>query len=140
MLRPAPLPKSGMPRKRPFGAVTCRCERLAFRQRIADQNIGSRTHAAADQHRLTDAPQCLGKAGVTGSKSSRGPLAVNIQFAFLAIHDVLFDFASIVRAVELQLQVAAWKEIHENPPSVVANDFAIGQRTIDHRTHGAEIA
>ena len=62
------------------------------------------------------------------------------QFASLAADQVRFDLAGVVRNVEQQRQLAIGKEMPEDAPRIVAEDFAIGEGAVHRRPHGAEIA
>ena len=88
-------------------------ERFLFCRGDPNQNIGTSIHAVADEHWLTDGPQCLRKARVTGAESPSGPLAVNLR-SRCSRSQCVFRVWGIVRDVEQELQIADWKEMREN--------------------------
>ena len=45
-----------------------------------------------------------------------------------------------MRDIEQQAQIAIGKKVTENAPGVMAEDFAVGERAIDRRPHGAQVA
>ena len=139
-LAPAPLPERGMAGHRAAGAVACRREGLLLGRRLAHQDVRAGPHAAADQHRLSDRTQRLGKRLVTGSEGAGRAFAMNEQITVLSIDRMPFDLAGIVRDVEQQAQITVGKEVAENAPRVVAEDFAIGERAVDRGPHRAEVA
>ena len=74
------------------------------------------------------------------SEGSRRTFAMNKKVAALASHRVGFELARVVRDIEKKSQLVAGKKVVKHAPCVVAENFAVGQRTIDGRAHGSEIA
>jgi hypothetical protein len=116
--------------ERPAGAMTRRGERFRFARRFADENVGTRPHAAADENRLADRKQVRGQAFVTGPKGSRRAFAVNEQFPPLSVDDMRFHLAGIVRNIEQEAQIAVREEVRQDAAGVMAKDFAVCQRAI----------
>jgi hypothetical protein len=65
---------------------------------------------------------------------------MNEEFTPLSVGHMHLDLAHIVRDVEKETRVASWKEVLGNAPRVVTKNLSIGERAIDRRAHGAEIA
>ena len=65
---------------------------------------------------------------------------MNEQVMALSLDQVRFHLAGIVRDIEQEGQVVAGKKVAENATCVVTEDFTIGQRTIDCRSHRAQVA
>ena len=77
---------------------------------------------------------------MAGAKGPGRALAMNEEFLALSVDDVHFDLTRIVRDIEKQAQVATRKEMSEDVPRGVTEDFAVGERTIHRRAHGTKIA
>ena len=68
------------------------------------------------------------------------PLPVDVELAGVAGHDVRFQLAGVVRYVVDEVEAAAGHHVGEHLAGEVGDHLAVGQRTIDRRAHGAEIA
>ena len=65
---------------------------------------------------------------------------MNVKFLQRAADDMRLFLASIVRDIEEKWQWRVREEAGKNLTRKVADDLAIGERTIDTCAHGAEIA
>src|SRR4029450_126741 len=139
-LAPAPLLERGVPRQGATCAMARRAEGFRLASRQADEDVRTRAHAAADEYRLAGGAKRFRQAGMTRSERARCALAVNEQLLRLAVDAVEFDLARVVGDVEQQVERSVRKEAPDDPACVMAENFPIGERAIDRRTHGAEIA
>jgi hypothetical protein len=67
---------------------------------------------------------------MAGAKGPGRALAMNKEFPPLSVDDVHLDLTRIVRDIEKQAQVAIRKEMSEDAPRAVTEDFAVGERAI----------
>ena len=86
------------------GAMTGGAERQRFVFRGADKNVGAGAHRTADQHRLAHGTKLSGNVGMTGTEGARGALAVHVELAPPAVHDMFLYLAGVVRHVVKQGQ------------------------------------
>ena len=75
-----------------------------------------------------------------GTEGPGRSLAMNEQLAPLVLDTMCLDLAGVVGDVEKEVEQAVREEVAEDLPGVVAYNLAVGQRAVDARPHGAEIA
>lgn len=92
----------------------------------SDENVGARTHAAADQHRLAIRAQLFRQARMPRPEGTRRPLAVDVELARLTLDEVCLDLACVVRNIEQEWQVSMREEARKHLSRQVANDLPVG--------------
>ncbi len=73
------------------------------------------------------------------TEGARRALAVHVELAPLAVHDMLLDLAGVVRDVVKQRQARFRDDLREGLAHEMREDLPVGQRAVDRRAHGAEI-
>src|SRR5512139_663454 len=139
-LPPAPLLERGVAGHGAAGAVTGGRKGLLLARCLPGQDVRARPHAAPDEHRLADRTKRGGQAFMAGTEGPRCAFAMHEKQAVLAVDLVRLDLAGVVRHVEQQAQVSVRKVMREDAPHDVSEDLAVGERAVDRRTHGTEIA
>lgn len=64
---------------------------------------------------------------------------MNEEFALASVDRMPLNLAGVVRDIKQKLQVATGEEVGKNPACVMAENFAVGQRTVNCCAHCSEI-
>ena len=86
------------------------------------------------------AAKAAGRSGWPGPKARVAPFAMDEEPAALALDLVPFLLAGVVRDVEEQIEARLRKIMTEHAPGQMRDDLTVGERAVDARAHGAEIA
>src|SRR5512138_1342617 len=113
------------------------CRLLAFRR--ANEDVRSRPHRPANQHRLTGRPESLRQSRSSWTKGAGRALAVDKQLLLRAVYTMFFKLARVVRHVVEDLQPGFRQDLSEGFPRQMCDDLAVCQRTVDAGPHCSEI-
>src|SRR5271166_4573368 len=119
-------------------------EGVLHRSWLTDQDPACRSHAAGDEHGLTDPGIGSGDLGMAGGKRSRRPLTMHANLRAPALADVvILELGDVMGDVVNEVHPELLPGLAENPRKdltrLVSQELAVAPGEVGRRAHGSQV-